>query len=130
MSSAAWDDNTVYPTHECFDDVPRYLRMLVDRGATIHDLERYTIVHAICLHEDDGHPYAHAWLELDGIVIFAGILRDEHVYIHAHRAEYIVKAFVWDETRYSIYEAALAEKRSGFPDSPWVPEYRALCRRE
>jgi len=127
MSSAAWDDNTVYPTHQCFDDVPRYLERLVDGGATIHDLERYTIVHAICLHEDDGRPYAHAWLELGDKVIFAGILRGELVYLHTARAEYVAKAFVWDETRYTIFEAYRVEKRTGFRGGPWKAEYRALC---
>lgn len=115
---------TIYPTHSCFDDVTNFLNMLALRLGSRAELERYTVVHAICL-RPDGSPYAHGWIECEGMAITAGLLNGRYVFYRMDREEYRRARCVWDETRYTVPEMIEAEDAHGLP--PYVPEYRALC---
>jgi len=119
MDQGATDENTIYPTYECFNDALEFL--LLHSG-------RLMLVHGICLYPDDGHKYAHAWVEQDGrFVIFAGIHLGKHKYFAALRAEYYTDAKVQEATKYTPREAAMENLRSGHY-GPWLEKYKRLCR--
>lgn len=118
------DDNTIHPTHECFDDIADFLNDLAERGATREELTQYTVVHGLCLMPPNGEPYAHGWLERDGFAIQAGIYRGERIYFRVPVEEYRASRFVWDETRYTLDEVLELDLHDR---PPYRAEYKGLC---
>ena len=49
-------EETIGPTHECFDDLVDFLNDLAERGAPREVLMKYTVVHGICLMPPNGEP--------------------------------------------------------------------------
>jgi hypothetical protein len=127
MIADAVETESIYPTHECFDDVVGYLNALAETGMDPHYLNAvFTIVHGICLHPN-GRPFSHAWVEMGGDVIQAGIHRGERIYFSMPRAVFRASARVYDETRYTLRDVIFLARKTGRPSGPWVPEYWALC---
>lgn len=128
---SATDEETIYPTHRCFDDVTDFLNDLAKRGAQREQLIRYTVVHGIML-APDGTPFAHAWLEQDDagerIIIQGAIYKGERGWLRMTRSEFLERSKVWDETRYTLDECLHLDRVRG--PGPWVPEYRRLCGNE
>jgi hypothetical protein len=121
-------EETIGPTHECFDDLVDFLNDLAERGAPREVLMKYTVVHGICLMPPNGEPYAHGWLECDGFAIQAGIYRGERIYFRVRVEEYRAARFVWDETRYTLDEVLELDSLEGEARlPPYRPEYKALC---
>lgn len=119
------DDETIYPTHECFDDVVIFMNGVAEAGAARAELLRYTIVHAIVLAPND-EPYSHAWLEHeDGRAIQGGIYKGERFFYSANREEFRAKVRIVKETRYNMDEVLALDRELG--PGPWVSEYKALC---
>lgn len=119
------DADTIYPTHQCFDDVGEWLNFRAIDGATRQELESYTVVHAIILDDDDKR-IPHAWIERGCVVRIFGLLKGERVAIVVPREEWFDKARVQHDTRYTVRQFIYMTKEFG--PGPWVPEYRALCR--
>lgn len=117
-------DDTIYPTHRCFDDVADFFNGLIMFG--IEELRRYTVVHGVMLAPSDGEPHAHAWVERDGMVIQAGIQRGRRIIFRQRRAEFLARVKIFDETRYTIDEAIDLSRRHG-GSGPWNPDYVPLC---
>jgi len=110
------------PTHDCFTDALEYLEQTaqedVDRAV------RLVIVHALLV-APNGEPYAHAWVEedglcwegkvCDGVRVFAGFVRDEFYAVHRPIRM----------TRYAADEAIRENHRAGHY-GPWDRVYRAF----
>lgn len=119
------DDETIYPTHRCFDDVTDYLNELAVGGATYEELNRYRVVHGI-IAPDGEAPHVHAWLERDdGRVFQWGIYKGERIMFSVARDEYIAQANVIEFVSYSI-RGCLAMDRV-FGPGPWKSKYRVMC---
>lgn len=116
----------IYPTHKCFDDALDFLEELARQKNPA--LYRMRLVHGICLHPDDGHEYAHAWVEQDGTcVIFSGILNGKFGYFAASIEEYYPDAKVQETTKYTPFEAWRENHRTNHY-GPWIEKYQRLCR--
>jgi hypothetical protein len=121
-------DETIYPTHQCFDDTVDFLNDLAARGAPPEVLRSYTVVHGICLMPPDGEPYAHGWLECDGFVIQAGIYWGRRIYYRTTVEELRAARLVWDETRYTLDEVIALDALDGDAGlPPYRADYKALC---
>lgn len=117
------DRDPIYPTHKCFDDALDFLEGLYKEKNPM--LYRMRLVHGICLHPDDGHEYAHAWVEQDEeFVIFAGIYRGENQYFAAAREEYYADAKVQETTKYTLLEALCENHKAGHY-GPWIERISA-----
>jgi hypothetical protein len=121
---------TILPTLTCFDDALDYLAAAVaeqSEWARTH----LTLVHGICLAPPNtvraDTPFAHAWVEEDGlIVIQAGIVDGMKTYFGTPRFDYYTAMRVSDTTVYTI-EEALEQNRWSNHFGPWERRYRALC---
>jgi hypothetical protein len=122
---------TLLPTGTCFDDAADYINHLVisTDDAGIHKLNtKIKIVHAICTLEN-GEPYAHAWLEVNGTCYFGAILEHsgEKVQARVPKEEYYPSLGIQKKLYYSLKESVRLEKIvHGYP-GPWDPEIRNLC---
>lgn len=122
---------TIYPTHTCFDDVLDYIELLVRSGER-HRLPGMRVVHGICLAPEGaraGEPYAHGWIEEDGLVVQGGLVdvdgTREKVYYGVDRAEFYAKLRVQVTTVYSVEEAVRKNWETGYY-GPWESTYLAL----
>jgi hypothetical protein len=120
------DDEPIYPTHQCFDDVANFYNELVAGGACASEIRRHITVHGI-MFTPDGEPYAHGWIEVEPsrLVIQGGIRLGRRIFYGMRRADFLRSLPVWDETRYTIDECMELQRRCGMP--PWREEYRVLC---
>lgn len=114
---------TIYPTHTCFDDSLDFLEMLATRG---EPFEHYTLVHAIV--KPEGKRFAHAWLEVDGNVLFSGILEGRKAFFFASKEEYYEQLKIVKAVKYTVKEALKENLRTG-AYGPWSEEYRKYCIR-
>lgn len=119
------NDEAIYPTKRCFDDLVDFLNDLAVNGASAAELIRYTVVEAICLKPPDGQPFPHGWLECDGFAIEAGIYRGDRIFYRVPIPDFRASHRVWDETRYSLREVLAMSRLGKFP--PYRAEYKALC---
>ncbi len=118
--------STIYPTQHCFDDAMDFLEQIAREGATREEVNQYTLVHAICLHPQDGHRFAHAWLERDGKVIDSGILNGDQIYYEVDQAHHYAKLRVQESKKYSMLEA-LTENHKHMTFGPWEQRFLDLC---
>ena len=121
---------TIFPTHQCFDDVLDHQAELAQRDPVT--AARQFIVHGICLApegEHAGEPFAHAWVEDDeeSRVSEAGILNGEKIWWSADRDEWYAALRVQERTRYTLDQARILNWQTAHY-GPWVPKYRALCK--
>jgi hypothetical protein len=116
---------TVYPTHQCFDDVTEIVALVLVEGTLTSDV---AIVHGIIA--PDGVDISHAWVERGkSSVVFAGIVNGEKCLVECDLDEYYQQSIVKDKTAYTIEDAIAEEIRCGH-GGPWVGRYRALCKEE
>jgi len=115
--------NEIRPTFHCFDDAIALL------GEMVREDKPARLVHAICV-ADDGHKYAHAWVEEGGLAWETGLANGWK------RMSYAVQQFDYYKTRrvertwvYTVRDM-LAENLTHGTHGPWVPELRALCSSE
>jgi hypothetical protein len=113
----------ILPTHHCFDDALDLLteRVREDRSSA----DRLRLVHGIAT-ADDGHLYAHAWLEEDAMCWDAGLLDNVRVWFSIARDEFYNARRIIATTSYTVAEALRENWRSGHY-GPWQPAYRMLC---
>lgn len=120
---------TILPTHSCFDDALEYLNALIMEG-DLERAERLRVVHGICLAPEGplaGSPFAHGWIEEDGVCVQAGIVEGcgHKVYFGVDRAEFYASLRVQVTTAYSAQDAMRQNVRTGH-FGPWEPSYRAI----
>src|SRR4051812_26554030 len=129
---------TLYPTHHCFDDALDYLTELALDPSTAWIIRAPDtfLVHGIALMPETGGlsapgtPYAHAWVELGGDVIQAGLLASgERIFYRKPKAEHYAKLRIQHATRYTMRQA-LEENRRSNNYGPWKPEYLARVRQQ
>lgn len=118
-------NNTIYPTHSCFDDALEFIEWVAKEYKT-EDLSFLTLVHGIA-QGDGGALHAHGWVEDSGmnVAIYAGILRSEKVYFYTPIDEYYKAHRVQETTRYTLREALEHNLRT-IHFGPWEPKYVAL----
>ncbi len=126
------DTNAIYPTGTCFDDALDLMVELLKAAGPVEGemlSQRLRLVHAACVWPEDGHLYAHAWLEDigRGVAYITGIYNGERCHFEAPAAEYTEPLQVQDLIRYS-YREAFHLNRASRHYGPWVPHLRALCR--
>lgn len=115
------------PTGTCFEDVTQeFIRLLTE------DRRRFVngtlfMIHGICLMED-GEPYSHAWIELDGQVNFPCIADGQKGFAVTTRAEFARVFRVQESTRYTPMECRAMAIKVGDMPPPWESKYRRLCR--
>jgi hypothetical protein len=124
--------NTIFPTHQCFDDVLEH-QVLLDTTDP-QKAARQWIVHGLLLFPvgDDhaGEVFAHAWVEDDATeeVWQSGLLGDgRKVWFAIARPLFVARMRVQSMTRYTLAQA----KRLNWQHEhfgPWVPAYRIFCR--
>jgi len=124
-------DDTIYPTHTCFDDALELIHSLLQSAADkgINAESDLLLVHAICTGPHG--PYAHAWVEDSSECrsYFVGILNGERIVLAAHTSDYEQSLNVTESTKYGWSEAfALNRKHETY--GPWKPEYQALCKND
>lgn len=125
---------TILPTRTCFDDALEYLEwiaaeLLLRYGpvdAVRSELLNYTVVHAICLHPEENHPFAHGWVEHDGEAIEAGILDGVRITYAMPLETHNAKLRVQERTEYTMPEIIEHNYRTGHT-GPWIERYAALC---
>lgn len=127
MSSDVALGGTIHPTHTCFDDAIELLELAARDETPAAQFARMVLVHAIVLHPTTGEPYAHAWVEEDGIAWQAGILNGERITYAVAAAELRAKLRVQREIRYCP-EEVWRMNRMFETFGPWEPEFLALCR--
>lgn len=122
----------VMPTHTCFDDATDFI---VKSWIVTPDVAaNLVLVHAICCVPADaiggplapGTRYAHAWVEEQETVWFAGLIDGEKMFIGIERAEFHRSVGLIEQERYTMAEVFDAHARQG--PGPWNPAIRALCR--
>jgi hypothetical protein len=116
----------VLPTHHCFDDALDFIAARLGRDASARHL---LLVHGIALApagQHEGEPFAHAWVEEQGVVWDSGILDGVPVHYSVERDDFYASLRIQCFTRYTVREAWLENHRSGHY-GPWKDEYRALC---
>lgn len=116
----------ILPTHSCFDDAVEFF---YSANVAIEDVHRFKIVHGICRGHAQGTPYAHAWVEQNGSVVWqAGVQREtgEGIYFALPLLDFYRMYAVQETTPYSVgvVEGLLI---CGMSSGPWKPEYVALC---
>jgi hypothetical protein len=112
----------VHPTATCFDDAMYYIAWLLVTDPEF-DPDAYRIVHGVCLLPDDT-PYAHAWIEKDGVeAIGCGLIDGDKVYFYADRRDYYKEFRMQELIRYTLSQVA-ARKTGG----PWEPKFKKLCK--
>jgi hypothetical protein len=114
---------TILPTHSCFDDSLDLIELRVK--AKIADADVLVLVHGICT-APDGDPYAHAWVEENGLAWDSGLLDGEAIYYVCSVEEFTKARGVQKTTRYTVREALIENYRTNMY-GPWEPEYLALC---
>lgn len=123
---------TIKPTNTCFDDALDFFDDLARSGAGFEDMvDRYRVVHGICLMPQSDRPYAHAWVEdrTRDLVLQRGILNGKIVQLEMSVLEFTLRHRPQKFTRYTLREALRLNYESNHY-GPWVEEYRALCRDE
>lgn len=120
----------LYPTGSCFDDTLKFLKPLMKEDNRLVFSSKYLICHGILGGNND--PYAHAWVEEDGLwVWFSGLIQPEDkedmVFARVSKPEYYKALKVLDVTRYTIMEAYKEEIKRKHP-APWESKYINLCR--
>lgn len=120
------DEDTIMPTHRCFDDALDYLEAVAARGG-LQELEQHHLVHAIVTNTADGRRFAHAWVERGGVVIETGMLRGTKVVYTVKKEEHARWLIAERVTRYTPREAYQMNLRHG-TYGPWEADYKALCR--
>lgn len=123
------------PTQTCFDDALDFISEVMwllkgqlrsNDGEVREYLERFVVVHGICL-TPDGQPYAHAWVEEMDVRVWQGaLLNGARIFHPQNRTTFYVERRVQESTRYSVAEAARENERTDH-FGPWVEKYRALC---
>jgi hypothetical protein len=117
-------NNTVYPTHSCFDDAMEFIDYLAvefkDESMPIQ------LVHGL-MKGDDGQLHAHAWVEESnmGLAVFAGIHRGQKTYFYTPVKDFYACYRITETTKYSIEEALQNNLRT-IHFGPWEPKYVAL----
>ena len=125
MLNAAEEPPVLLPTHTCFDDALDTLEEFVkDAPQWVLKLR---VVHAICHHPDDGHEFAHAWLEVDGQAIFDAVQDGVKRHWMTPVEEYYADLTPTEITRYTAREA-LALNYLTNHYGPWEDKYKRLCR--
>lgn len=119
-------NNTVYPTHSCFDDALEFINYVALEYRD-EDTSMISLVHGI-VRGDDGNNYAHGWVEDSStrLAIFAGVLKGEKIYFYTPIEEFYTKNRVKETTKYTIKEAIENNIRT-IHFGPWEPKYVALC---
>jgi hypothetical protein len=113
----------VLPTHTCFDDALDLIEAIVIENR--REFKKLKLAHGICL-MPDGEPYAHAWVEREGVCLFVGIIDGKRLTLAADHVEYYIDMKVQEVTHYTVAQAMAENKRSNHY-GPWKPEYAALC---
>ena len=115
------------PTGTCFEDVTQeFIRLIAEKRSRYTDGTLF-MIHGICLLED-GRPYSHAWIELDGLVNFPCILEGEKGFGVTTWDEFTKTFRVQEFTKYTALEAYEIAKKLGDIPPPWESKYRRLCR--
>jgi len=111
------------PTHTCFDDALDYLALIA--LAAPWTLERYTLVHGVCLTPWDA-PYVHGWVEHGNFECVSGWLhRDQLVYCTIRRRDFYAEYRPQVTTRYTPAQAYRENLRTGHY-GPWETSYREM----
>lgn len=129
----------IQPTKECFTDAMEYLEQVAKgevRGL-IPSLEQHRLIHAICRAKDQPELgfFAHAWVERDDRVIFAGIIEDdplgfyngERVWLESARDNFYADLSPQHIRAYTPREAVEWNKESGHL-GPWEEPYTRFTR--
>jgi hypothetical protein len=119
------------PTHSCFDDAVQFFIALGTEGTPAEQLDKFVLVHGICLAPDDT-PYVHAWVEhADDFVVMAGIVEGKREYYKVERGSFYENWRVQEFTVYTVDEfvRACAASRGGTA-GPWLPKYIAMQNRD
>lgn len=122
------DGQTVYPTHQCFNDALEFFEELAKEKNPVLRMSGYLfLVHGVCL-TPEGESYSHAWIEQGhATVIFKGILHGKAQYFATPKEQYYDEMRVTpDVTRYTPTEA-LKENLASNHFGPWIQRYRDLC---
>jgi hypothetical protein len=133
----AMSDQTIHPTHRCFDDALELLERRVRHEPAIATNNTILLVHGVIRgaeEQGDIGRIAHAWLEerrADGsyIVWDAGIWQGQRIVFSVEIAEYYGASRVERDTvvRYTPSQVWDENKRSGHY-GPWRADLAALCR--
>lgn len=116
------------PTHQCYNDalelICEWIRLEPD--LPYENPPTVWLVHGICTDSEKGFPYAHAWVERDGMT-YTGALDENgiRVYVEVPREQYIKIFGVTEANAYSIKRAWEENKKHGHY-GPWTPEHIAL----
>lgn len=123
--------DSVYPTHTCFDDAIEFIEIQI-RENKIKDLEdkHYLLCHGIMNPREnnlENKEIAHAWVEHNNDVWFAGIYKGEKMWVCVDKREYYNESNILDVTCYNIKE--LYEFNTKFKTyGPWKTDYLNLCK--
>lgn len=120
------DEAILLPTRTCFEDVTLEFISIVSKNRHRYNDTSMAMVHGICLLED-GRPYSHAWIEMDGKAIFSGILRGVKGFAELPVAEFDRIYQVQERTRYSASQAYNTAIRNSDAPPPWERKYLELC---
>lgn len=111
----------VHPTHTCFDDA-------LDIFDHVPISDNYVVVHGIC--NAPAGPFAHAWVEERGKIIWqGGILDGRRGYYAMSLGLFYMHFAITKTSRYSIKQAAYLNGASGHY-GPWRDEYKQLLGSE
>lgn len=107
----------IHSTGTCFDDATQMLERWIFGNENKEDWHNLVkVAHGICKHEN-GHEYAHAWLEKIGPefveVWQGGLIKGVRIDYCVERREFYKELSVRDVTLYSLREFALENVRTG-----------------
>lgn len=120
--------DNIRPTHTCFDDAIDTIVAWIKGEPTKdwHSLVR--LAHGICDLDQARGPFAHAWIEMDGLVFQSGIIDDGRRCEYAvTREEFYSEMKARDVTLYTLPEMGRENAKSGHY-GPWKAKYHALTR--
>jgi hypothetical protein len=128
-SSMSETENTIYPTNTCFDDALDLIASILKAHPHAAYTDEFVLVHAICVHPDDGHDFSHAWVEDNprGRVLAMGIYKGERIMVIEERPKFYAELKPKDVTKYTPREAWQENKRT-MHYGPWKEQYLKLCR--
>jgi hypothetical protein len=118
--------SSILPTHTCFDDAIEIMEAIVKVDPSICFGNDLLLVHAVGL-KADGKRFSHAWLEMDGMAIFRGIVDGKRMELSAPRRQYYHSLKLQQLTRYNCRQVRDENIKSGH-FGPWIEPYISLCR--
>lgn len=115
------------PTHRCYDDALDLITHWMIAEPEIAREPEVWLAHGICTDSDEGHLYAHAWVERKNLV-YNGAINEksgERVYVEIPR-EYFHKVFGVTDVNYYSIRRAVAENTKHGHFGPWTESHMKL----